>query len=172
MAEAGILGEGSRVELIREQIVDRTPIGAPHLGMVNRLTRLLSAILVGHGILSVQNTVRLDDGSEPEPDFAVLRPRANDYQTATPCPPDVLLLIEVADTSLDDDRAIKAPLYAENGIAEYWIVNLLNRTVEVYRQPRNGRYADIRRAGPGEVLDIVPLPGVALPAADLFPTLA
>jgi hypothetical protein len=87
MAEAGILGEGSRVELIRGQIVDRTPIGAPHLGMVNRLTRLLSAILAGHGILSVQNPVRLDDGSEPEPDIAVLRPRANDYQTATPCPP-------------------------------------------------------------------------------------
>ena len=172
MAEAGILGEDSRVELIRGQIVDMAPIGAPHLGMVNRLTHLLPGVLAGRGMLSVQNPVRLDDGSEPEPDVAVLRPRADDYQTATPCPPDVLLLIEVADTSLDDDRAIKLPLYAENGIAECWIVNLLDRVVEVCRQPRNGRYTDIRRIGAGEILDIMLLPGVALPVVELFPAIA
>ena len=172
MAEAGILGEDSRVELIRGQIVDTAPIGAPHLGMVNRITRLLPGVLAGRGILSVQNPVRLDDGSEPEPDVAVLRPRADDYATATPCPPDVLLLIEVADTSLDDDRAIKVPLYAENGIAECWIVNLPERVVEVYRRPGNGRYADARRAGPGEILDIALLPGVASPVADLFSAVA
>jgi Uma2 family endonuclease len=169
MAEVGILGEDSRVELIRGQIVDMAPIGAPHLGMVNRLNRLLAGVLAGRGILSVQNPVRLDDGSEPEPDVAVLRPRADDYQTATPCPPDVLLLIEVADTSLDDDRAIKVPLYAENGIAECWIVNLLDCVVEVYRQPGNGRYADVLRAGPAHVLAFTLLPGVVLPVADLFP---
>jgi Uma2 family endonuclease len=172
MAEVGILGEDSRVELIRGQIVDMAPIGAPHFGMVNRLTRLLPGVLAGRGLLSVQNPVRLDDGSEPEPDVAVLLPRADDYETATAGPPDVLLLIEVADSSLDDDRAIKLPLYAENGIAECWIVNLVDRVVEVYRQARNGRYADIRRIGPGEVLDIVLLPGVALPVADLFPGIA
>jgi Uma2 family endonuclease len=140
--------------------------------MVNRLTRLLAGVLSGRGILSVQNPVRLDDCSEPEPDVVVLRPRADDYATATPCPPDVLLLIEVADTSLDDDRAIKVPLYAENGIAECWIVNLLDRVVEVYRQPGDGRYADIRRVGPGAVLDFALLPGVALPVVDLFPAVA
>lgn len=171
MAEAGILGEDSRVELIRGQIVDMAPIGAPHHGMVNRLTRLLPGILSGRGILSVQNPVRLDDGSEPEPDVAVLKPRADDYQTATAGPPDVLLLIEVADTSLDDDRGIKVPLYAENGIAECWIVNLLDRVVEVYRQPRNGSYADIRRIGAEGVLDIALLPGAALPVVDLFPAI-
>jgi Uma2 family endonuclease len=113
--------------------------------------------------------VRLDDGSEPEPDVVVLRPRADDYATATPGPPDVLLSIEVADTSLNEDRAVKVPLYAENGIAECWIANLLDRVVEVYRRPGNGRYADVRRVGPGTVLDITLLPGVALPVADLFP---
>jgi Uma2 family endonuclease len=169
MAEAGILGEDSRVELIRGQIVDMAPIGAPYLGMVNRLTRLLPGVLAGRGMLSVHNPVRLDDGSEPEPDVVVLRPRADDYQTATPCPSDVLLLIEVADTSLDDDRAIKVPLYAESGIAECWIVNLLDRVVEVYRQPGNGSYADVRCVGPGEVLGIALLPGVALPVVDLLP---
>jgi len=172
MAEVGILNEDSRVELIRGQIVDMAPIGAPHLGMVNRLNRLLPGVLAGRGILSVQNPVRLDDGSEPEPDVVVLRPRADDYATAMPCPSDVLLLIEVADTSLDDDRAIKVPLYAENGIAECWIVNLVDRVVEVYRQPGNGRYADIRRTGQGQVLDVALLVGVALPVGDLFPAIA
>src|SRR5277367_3424629 len=171
MAEVGILNEDSRVELIRGQIVDKAPVGAPHHGMVNRLTRLLPGVLSGRGLLSVQNPVRLDDGSEPEPDVAVLRPRADDYTTATAPPPDVLLLIEVADTSLDDDREIKLPLYAENGIVECWIVNLLDRVVEVYRQARNGRYADIRRIGPGEILDAALLPGMALPLVDLFPAI-
>ncbi|HET6237143.1 MAG TPA: Uma2 family endonuclease [Acetobacteraceae bacterium] len=172
MAEVGILGEDSRVELIRGQIVDMAPIGAPHLGMVNRLTRVLPGVLAGRGILSVQNPVRLDNGSEPEPDVVVLRPRADDYATATPCPPDVLLLIEVADTSLVDDRAIKLPLYAENGIAECWIVNLIERVVEVCRQPRNDHFAEIRRVGPGEVLDVALVPGVALPFVELFPPIA
>ena len=172
MAEAGILNEDSRVELIRGHIVDRTPIGAPHHGMVIRLTRLLPGVLAGRGILSVQNPVRLDDGSEPEPDVAVLRPRSDDYTTATAGPTDVLLLIEVADTSLNDDRAIKLPLYAESGIAECWIVNLLDRVVEVYRRPGNGRYDDVRRVGAGKVLDIALLPGVALPVGELFPAVA
>jgi len=169
MAAAGILNEDSRVELIRGQIVHTAPIGAPHLGMVNRLTRVLPGVLSGRGILSVQNPARLDDGSEPEPDVVVLRPRTDDYATATPCPPDVLLLIEVADTSLAEDRAIKLPLYAENGIAECWIVNLVGRVVEVYRQPRNGRYDDARQIGSGEVVDIALLPGLALPVVELFP---
>lgn len=99
----------------------------------------------------------------------MLRPRADDYQTATPCPSDILLLIEVADASLDDDRAIKVPLYAENGIAECWIVNLLDSVVEVYRHLGNGRYADVRRVGSGEILGIALLPGVALRVAELFP---
>jgi hypothetical protein len=84
----------------------------------------------------------------------------------------VLLLIEVADTSLDDDRAIKLPLYAENGIADCWIVNLIERVVEVCRQPRDGRFAEARRVGAGEVLDFVLLPGVALPVAELVPPIA
>jgi Uma2 family endonuclease len=171
MGEVGILGEDCRVELIRGQIVDMAPIGAPHHGMVIRLTRILPGVLAGRGILSVQNPVRLDDGSEPEPDVVVLRPRADDYTTATACPPDVLLLIEVADSSLADDRAIKLPLYAESGIAECWIVNLVERVVEVYREPRDGRFADSRRVDPGEALDVALLPGVALPVVELFPSI-
>ena len=168
MAEAGILNEDSRVELIRGQIVDMAPVGAPHFGMGNRLNRLLSAALVGRGAISVQNPVRMEDGSEPQPDVAVLRPRADDYDRAAPRPADVLLLIEVADSSLPEDRGVKAPLYAEDGIVEYWIVNLVDRVVEVHRRPESGAYAEVRRVGPGETLDAVALPGFALPAANLL----
>lgn len=168
MAGAGILTEDSRVELIRGRIIDMAPIGAPHLGMVNRLNRLLSALLAGRAIVSVQNPVRLDDGSEPEPDIAVLRPRDDDYASATPRADDVLLVIEVADTSLADDRAIKAPLYGESGIAEFWIVNLVENVVEVHRRPEPSGYGSVRRAVAGDALDISMVPGAALPAADVL----
>lgn len=168
MAEAGILGEDSRVELIRGQIVDMAPVGAPHIGMVNRLTRILASLLAGRGLLSVQNPVRLDDGSEPEPDLAVLKPRGDDYATAGPTAADVLLLIEVADSSLDDDRGVKGALYAESGIADYWIVNLIDGVIEVHRQPEGGRYLRTRRIRSGDVLDILALPGIHVAAADVL----
>ena len=168
MAEVGILDEDSRVELIRGQIVDMAPVGAPHLGMVNRLTRLLVTQLAGRAVVSVQNPVRLDGGSEPEPDLAVLKPRADDYETATPRPSDVLLLIEVSDATLRDDRNIKIPLYAESGIAECWLVDIAGRSVETYCQPQGGRYAQVRRIGPEGTLDITMLPGASLAAGDLF----
>lgn len=168
MADAGILGEDSRVELIRGQIIDMAPIGAPHFGMVNRLTRLLPASVAGHGVLSVQNPVRLDDGSEPEPDVAILKPRADDYETAVPRPADVLLLIEVSDSTLRYDREVKIPLYAESGVSECWLVDLAGRAVEVYRRPVGGRYAEVRRVGPDGILDIEALPGATMAAGDLF----
>ncbi len=168
MAEAGLFNENLRVELIQGQIIDMAPIGSPHFGMVNRLTRLLVLLVGARGLVSVQNPVRLDPGSEPQPDVAVLKPRADDYETGAPGPGDVLLLIEVADTSLDFDRGVKAPLYAGSGIVEYWIVNLPERIVEVHREPAGDRYAQVQRIGPGDVLDILMLPGAALPAADLL----
>jgi Uma2 family endonuclease len=169
MAEAGILDEDSRVELIRGQIVDMAPVGAPHLAMVNRLTRLLPGVVGGRGILSVRNPVQLDDGSEPEPDLAVLTPRPDDYETEIPRAQDVLLIIEVADSSLQEDRERKMPLYAESGVPECWLVNLIDRLVEVYRQPADGLYTQITPVRPGGFLDIAALPGASLLAEDLFP---
>lgn len=168
MAEVGILGEDSRVELIRGQIVDMAPIGAPHLGMVVRLNRLLTIRLAELALVSPQNPVRLDDGSEPEPDLAVLKPRADDYTSATPRPDEVLLLIEVSDSTLKDDRDVKVPLYAESGIPECWLVDIAGRAVEVYRQPQGGRYTEVRRIGANGNLDIEALPGVSLAASALF----
>jgi Uma2 family endonuclease len=168
MAETGILGEDSRVELIRGQIVDMAPIGAPHFSMVNRINRVLSAMVAGRAIVSVQNPVRIDDGSEPEPDVAIIKPRADEYETAIAGAADVLLLVEVADSSLDEDRTIKLPLYAESGIPECWLVNLVDRVIEVYRQPENGRYSQMRCVGPSDTLEIQALPGLKLPAGDLL----
>jgi Uma2 family endonuclease len=168
--QAGLLPEGSRVELIRGQIVDMHAIGSPHLGMVIRLTRLMVLALAERGLVSVQNSIRLTMESEPEPDLVVLAPRGDDYDRPPhPGPSDVLLLIEVADSSLEYDRTTKAALYAESGIGEYWIVNLTDRVVEVHWRPVAGSYQDTRDAGVGETLGIAALPGVSLPVSDLFP---
>ena len=168
MADAGLFHEDSRVELIQGQIIDMSPIGAPHFRMVNRLNRLLVPLVGARGIVSVQNPVRLDDGSEPQPDVTILHPRMDEEDAGAPGPADVLLLIEVADSSLGFDRATKLPLYAGAGIREYWIVNLQERAVEVHRTPEGDRYAQVRRAGLGELLDILLLPGLTLPTAELM----
>jgi Uma2 family endonuclease len=170
MAEAGILHEDSRVELIRGRIVDMAAIGSAHMTAVNRLTRSLVLAVGDRGVVSVQNPVRLDRTSEPEPDVAVLRPGADDPGAPIPSSSDVLLLIEVADSTLRDDRDEKGPLYAESGIAEYWIVNLVDQMFEVYRRPEAGRYKEVRRVGPGDELDMVMLPGVRLAVSALLGT--
>jgi len=169
MGAAGILDEDCRVELIRGQIIDMHPIGGPHVIVVNRLNRLLAASVEGRAIVSVQNPVRLDDGSEPQPDFSLLRPRADECDMQTPSASEVLLVIEVSDSSLEVDRAVKVPLYAESGIPEYWIVNLRERWVEVYRMPKRDRYESARRVGPDGVLDIQALPGTTLKASEFLP---
>ncbi len=167
MAEAGLFDEDSRVELIRGQIIDMPAIGAPHFRMVNRLNRLLVPLVGARGIVSVQNPVRVNDGSEPQPDVTILHPRMDEKDAGTPGPADVLLLIEVADSSLGFDRGIKLPLYAEAGIGEFWIVNLQERVIEVHRDPGGDRYARVRGAAYGEPLDIALLPGLTLPTVDL-----
>ena len=168
MTEAGVFGRTPRVELIRGEIIDMAPIGTPHFVMVNRLNRMLVQAVGARGIVSVQNPLRLDDRSEPEPDIVVFKPQTDEYESGHPLPGDTLLVIEVADTSLAYDRGVKAPLYAESGIADYWIVNLQDRTVEVHRDPAGGRYAEMRTVRPGGSLDVLLLPGLALPAAEVL----
>ena len=170
MAEAGILGEDSRVELIRGRIVDMAPVGSAHIVAINRLNRLLIAAVADRGVVSVQNPVRLDDGSEPQPDVTVLRPGADDIGAPTPRAPDVLLLIEVADSSLCEDRGEKAALYAAGGVAEYWIVNLVDRVFEVHRGPGAEGYREVRSVAPGGEQDIAMLPGVRLAVAEVLGT--
>ncbi len=168
MIELGLLTEDDRVELLRGEIVAKMPIGDPHIGCVNRLNRFLQLGARERAIISVQDPIRLAD-SEPEPDVSLLVPRDDFYASGKAGPADIMLLIEVADASLEDDREVKRPLYAENGIAEFWIVNLVDRCVEVHRQPRpDGTYADTRTIPPGESVEITALPGLTLPVAEIL----
>jgi hypothetical protein len=168
MVRAGILMEGDRIELIDGELVEMHTIGSRHLACVIRLTHLLVPPLAGRARVSIQGSMRLDRYSEPEPDVLVLRPRADDYASAHPGPADVLLAIEVADTSLAYDRTVKLPLYARAGIAEVWIVDLEARAVEVHREPSADGY---RRFELVRERRIVPaaFPDLELELADILP---
>jgi Uma2 family endonuclease len=168
MGEAGIFHEDDRVELLDGQIVVMSPIGGPHVACVVRLNHLLARRLEPGISVSVQNPLVLGERSEPQPDIAVLRRRAGLGGAWLPEPQDVLLLIEVAETSLAHDRDEKLPLYARAGIPETWLVNLPAGTIEAHREPRAGRYTGIRTARRGETLAPLLLPGVFLPVADIL----
>lgn len=140
MAEAGILSIDSRVELIEGEIIDMAPLGSTHASYVNRITREIILAVKNTALVSVQNPIILGDLSEPEPDFTILKPKANDYEDALPNAKDILLLIEIADTSIEYDRQIKAPLYARFSIAEYWLINTKERSITVFQKPLEGQY--------------------------------
>lgn len=168
MALAGILGEDDRVELIEGEIVTMTPIGVRHAACVRRLNRLLSARIGDRAIVDVQNPICLSEHSEPQPDVALLRPRPDDYAHAHPRPEDVLLVVEVAETSAESDRAVKLPLYAGAGIAEVWIVDLTAETVEVHRGPSPQGYEAVQRVGPKQTVSPRTLPDLTLATDDLL----
>ncbi len=165
MAEAGILGEDDRTELIEGELVAMTPIGTDHSGTVNALSYLLIRALGERAVVSTQNPVRLSEYTEPQPDVAVLKPRPDFYRKKRVAPEDVLLLTEIAQSSVAYDRSVKLPLYARHGIREYWLVRLDTGTVEVYRGPGPDGYGVLRQVGPGEVLGIEGLPDAAVAAS-------
>jgi len=168
MGEVGILTERDRVELIEGELVAMAPIGSQHSGTVNSLNRRLVLAVGDRGVVAVQNPVQLDDLTEPEPDFAVLKPRPDDYKLATPRADEVLLIVEVADTSLAYDRNVKRSLYARHGIPEFWIVNLSAGEVEVCRKPSGDDYASVSRVGRGGILEPELLPGATIAVAALL----
>ncbi len=163
MGEAGILHEDDRVELIEGELVEMTAIGTRHFSCVNWLNRLLVMNVGDEAIVSVQNPVRLNEYNEPQPDLTVIRPR--DYRESLPQPEDVLLLIEVSDTTLAYDHGVKLPLYARAGIREVWIVDLPGETIERYTDPLEEGYrgADLLRRG--QTLKSLSLPGLT-PSVD------
>jgi Uma2 family endonuclease len=163
MGEAGILHEDDRVELIEGEIVEMAAIGNSHFSWVNRLNRLLVFSVGDEAVISVQNPVRLNEHTELQPDLAVIRPR--DYRESLPEPDDVLLLIEVSDTTLAYDRGVKLPLYARAGVGEVWIVNLPVETIERYTGPSADGYRHADQKGRGQTLESTALPGL-LPSVD------
>lgn len=163
MGEAGILHEDDRVELIEGEIVEMAAIGTRHFSCVNRLNRLLVMSVGDEAVVSVQNPVRLNEHTEPQPDLAVIRPR--DYRESLPEPDDVLLLIEVSDTTLAYDRGVKLSLYARAGIREVWIVDLPNVTIERYTGPSANGYQRADQARREQTLESIALPGLT-PSVD------
>jgi Uma2 family endonuclease len=168
MGEAGIFGSDDRVELIDGEIISMNPIGDPHAGTVNRLNMELTERLRRTAIVAPQNPVRLAEHHEPEPDLAILRFRADFYATLGPRPDDVLLLIEVADSSVEFDRRIKGPLYARNGIPEYWLVDLTRGHVVVYREPDAEGYQSMQVRRRGESLSLALLPDLTITVDDIL----
>jgi Uma2 family endonuclease len=168
MADAGIISEDDHIELIAGELVDMPPIGDEHAGLTTQLNHLVYRRGVKDALVSVQSPLVLDDHSEPEPDLMLLRFRADYYKQAKPRAEDVLLLIEVADSSLSYDRSVKRPLYAQHGIAELWIVNLQDRVVEVYRDPDGRDYRDAWVARAGDRLTSQQAPALTLCVSDLL----
>ena len=168
MAEAGILTEDDRVELIRGEIVQMTPIGSRHASCVARLSDVLLGSLRGRAVLWPQNPLTIPPDSEPQPDVILLRYRDDFYRHALPGPEDVALLIEVADRSLRYDRRLKAPLYAEAGVQEYWIVDLEADAVEVHRSLSDGRFRSVERLGLAATLSPLAFPDVQITAASIL----
>jgi Uma2 family endonuclease len=168
MGRAGILAEDDRVELIEGEIVEMPPIGSPHGGAVKTLNWLLSRVVGDRAIVAVQDPVVIGDLSEPQPDLMLLRPRADFYRTSHPEPEDVLLLVEVADTTGAYDRRVKLPLYARAGIAECWLVDLGTGAIEVHRSPSGETYEERWEVRPGRRLAPAAFPDAELEAGAIL----
>ena len=157
MIDAGILTEKDKVELIKGEIIDMSPIGKVHNAIVDRMANLLKEIAQQQVIIRTQGSIHLPPESEPEPDIVLLKPRADFYAAELPQPADVFLVIEVAKSSWEYDYEVKRPLYAEAGIPELWLVNLNKHEMEVHRAPQNGTYKEISIKQLGDMVKL-PVP--------------
>ncbi|HXV44508.1 MAG TPA: Uma2 family endonuclease [Anaerolineae bacterium] len=168
MIEAGILAEDDRVELIEGEVIEISPIGSRHAACVKRLNQLFAEQLGKLALISVQDPIHLNEQSEPEPDLALLQARADFYVQAHPEPEDILLVVEVAETSIEYDQQVKLPLYARNGIAEVWLVHLAAHLIEVYRQPAPAGYGQIQQLRRGESLSPQAFPQLDLTVDEIL----
>jgi len=167
MRQAGILTQEERVELLEGEVVRKMPCGPSHASVVKRLNKALSTLVGREALVSIRDPLDLDEYSEPEPDVMLLRPRADFYSHAHPSPGDVLLVIEVCDSSLATDRDGKLPLYAQHAIPEVWLVDIEQRQVIVFRNPSGGRFTEERIHRSGDALSIPGLPNQSLALSEL-----
>ncbi|MGH9226112.1 MAG: Uma2 family endonuclease [Acidimicrobiales bacterium] len=169
MADAGVLGEGDRVELLDGEILMMAPIGDRHGWCVIKFTDVLVHGSQRRAWVSVQGPVRLGPWSEPHPDLALLRRSPRESPSGHPGPDDVLLLVEVSDTTLRFDRDFKVPLYAAAGVAEVWVVDLQSETILVFREPAGTAYASVTQARRGNVISPGALPDLLVAVDDVLP---
>jgi Uma2 family endonuclease len=168
MAEAGIIGEDERVELIEGEIVRMSPIGDRHFQAVNRATMIFARGIGDRAVVSIQNPASMDRYNEPQPDVVLIRPREGFYGAGKPAPEDVLLLIEVADTTLPKDRNAKLPVYARNGIREVWIVDLQHDLILVFRDPKDGAFVTTETFKRGQAVCCGAFPEFTIEAGELL----
>jgi Uma2 family endonuclease len=168
MMQNGVLSEDDRVELIAGEILEMSPISSRHAACVKRLNHLLSRLVGRRALVSVQDPIHLGAHSEPQPDVALLQPRDDFYADAHPEPEDVLLIIEVAESSQDFDRAVKLPLYARSGIPVVWLVDLQNESVQTYSQPTPNGYSEIHQLWRGQTVTLQAFPDVSIPVNDIL----
>jgi len=175
LAELGFLNEDDRVELIKGEIIQMAAKGTSHSVCETRLERELFKLVGESATLRGQQPIVIPPDSEPEPDRAIVRNRSDDYLSAHPSPEDVLLLIEIADSTLKDDQEVKLPLYAEAGISNYWIFNLVENRLETYSEPYQdlqGKFGYRRKLIflPNESVNIPYFPDLILDLSKVFPT--
>lgn len=166
MAEAGILSEEDRVELIDGEVVQMSAIGLRHQASVDRATRFLTRTVGDDAIVRVQGSARLSLYSEPEPDLLLLRFREDFYAESAAGPDDILLIVEVADSSLAYDRTVKSSLYARSGIADYWILSLVDDVLEVRRTPVGGAYRSVTTHESADSVRPLALPEIEVPVGE------
>lgn len=168
MIASGVFTKYDRVELIRGEIVQMSPIGPVHAGRVDRINELFMFRLAGRVTVRVQNPVELDDTSEPQPDIALLRRRADFYESGHPHPSDVFLLVEVADSTVRKDREVKMQLYAEDNISEVWLVDINEQCLEVYREPSVNGYQSVQKLESGDTVSIQAFPDVVFAVDEIL----
>jgi Uma2 family endonuclease len=170
LVDEGVLGPADRVELLEGVIVSMPPQNVPHAAGVFRMHQALQRALGERALVRVQLPLLLGKRSVPEPDTAVVGGRIADYDRAHPTT--ALLVVEVADSSLKQDRLTKRGIYAAAGIPEYWIVNLPDDCVEIRRDPEPAarRYASVTIARRGDTIELGVLPGVRVAVDDLLPS--
>jgi len=168
MGKAGVFSEDDRVELIEGEILKMSPIGSRHAASVKRLNRQLNRLLGDRAIVSIQDPILVNDFSEPEPDVAILRRRDDFYAQSHPSATDALLIIEIADTSVEFDHDIKLPAYARSAVPEVWIVNLPAETVAVHVDLANGVYRSVSTYRRGDSITPLHFPDLSIEVVSIL----
>lgn len=174
LAELGFFHEDSRIELIKGEIIQMAAKGKAHETCLRKLLKELPKLVDGRATLQCQAPITLPPNSEPEPDFAIVKNRSDDYFSAHPAPDDVLLVVEVSDSSIDYDQDVKLPLYAEAGISDYWIFNLADNQLECYSEPyqdNQGKYnyRNKRVELPNQTVKLPCFPDLSIDLSKIFP---
>lgn len=168
LTEIGLLTEDDHVELLNGEIIEMAPIGPRHAACVKRIAELFHVKVKRFALVGVQDPIELDDLSEPEPDISLLKRRPDFYATGHPTPADVLIAIEVADTTMPKDREVKLPSYARAGIPEAWLIDLFNDRIEIHHAPHLGVYQEVRIIQRGQKFASPTLPQLKCKAEDIL----